>query len=88
MTHREIERAWTDRVYRASLSDAEFGAIPDHPAGAVELPDDSLIGVNGGTTTVPCTTAGTLTVILSCSINCDTVVSGTCRAGSIGCCSI
>ena len=86
MTHHQIERAWSDRLYRASLSDAERNALPDHPSGAVELPDDALADVGGGTgTTDPCIIVG-FTFALSCMPNCDTILRGTCGAFSLGCC--
>lgn len=87
MTHGEIERAWRDRHYRTALSPAKSAALPDHPSGVEELPDDLLDDVGGGGTTPICaiTTAPT-TVVLSCWINCDTVVRGTCGFFSVGCC--
>jgi mersacidin/lichenicidin family type 2 lantibiotic len=43
-----IIRAWKDEEYRLSLSEAERASLPDHPAGAIELPDALLDGVAGG----------------------------------------
>lgn len=83
MTSDEIARAWKDAKYRASLTDDERGELPEHPSGPIEIPDPLLDSVAGGTTGWPC---GTASVLMSCSINCDTVVRGTCGAFSIGCC--
>ena len=47
MTKRQIIRAWKDEDYRLSLSEAELSALPAHPAGFVELSDQSLGGVAG-----------------------------------------
>ena len=44
----DLIRAWKDAEYRASLSDAERAALPAHPAGLVELPDEDLATVAGG----------------------------------------
>jgi mersacidin/lichenicidin family type 2 lantibiotic len=44
----EIIRAWEDPDYRNSLSAAELAAMPDHPAGAIELTDAELGQVLGG----------------------------------------
>ena len=35
MSNLEIVRAWKDPQFRATLGDA----MPDHPAGQIELPD-------------------------------------------------
>lgn len=43
-----IVRAWKDEAYRHSLSEAELTALPQHPAGLVELTDGELAEVAGG----------------------------------------
>jgi mersacidin/lichenicidin family type 2 lantibiotic len=83
MTSHEIERAWKDGRYRASLTEAERQELPDHPSGLVEIPDPLLDSVAGGTSGFPC---GAASLLISCSINCDTVAAGTCHAFTIGCC--
>lgn len=85
MSSEQIERAWRDRSYRASLTDREREELPDHPSGPVEIPEGILDQIGGGTT-IPCFVGGTASVLASCSINCDTVVRGTCGAFSLGCC--
>lgn len=42
-----IIRAWEDPDFRSSLSPDELAALPDHPAGAIELTDAELGGVLG-----------------------------------------
>ena len=37
MTNRDIIRAWKDENYRSSLGAAERAALPENPAGLVEL---------------------------------------------------
>jgi mersacidin/lichenicidin family type 2 lantibiotic len=46
----EIVRAWKDAEYRQSLSAEEQALLPEHPAGSIELADEELPQVNGGTT--------------------------------------
>jgi mersacidin/lichenicidin family type 2 lantibiotic len=55
MSRETIIRAWKDEDYWLSLSEAERAAIPDSPIGEIELSDDDLIGVAGGTCTCHCT---------------------------------
>lgn len=45
----DIARAWRDEDYYLSLSPEERSQIPDHPAGLVEVSDDDLRHVAGGT---------------------------------------
>jgi mersacidin/lichenicidin family type 2 lantibiotic len=47
MTVDRIIRAWEDPEFRSSLSPDELAALPDHPAGAIELTDAELGGVLG-----------------------------------------
>jgi mersacidin/lichenicidin family type 2 lantibiotic len=51
----DIVRAWKDPLYRASLSPEELSMLPDNPAGVIELSDDRLKSVGGGS--IPQTTA-------------------------------
>jgi mersacidin/lichenicidin family type 2 lantibiotic len=44
----DIIRAWKDESYRASLSADERAAMPENPAGPVELTDMDLGAVAGG----------------------------------------
>ncbi len=43
----KIIRAWEDPEYRSSLSAAERAALPENPAGAIELTDAELGEVLG-----------------------------------------
>jgi mersacidin/lichenicidin family type 2 lantibiotic len=54
----DIVRAWKDPEYRRSLSAAEQTLVPAHPAGSIELADEDLPQVAGGT--------GTLLITLLC----------------------
>src|SRR5205809_1106476 len=48
MNRLDIVRAWKDEEYRSSLSDAERAALPENPAGMVEMHDAQLEGAAGG----------------------------------------
>jgi mersacidin/lichenicidin family type 2 lantibiotic len=56
MSTQNIIRAWKDKAYRESLSEAERALLPENPAGLIELTDADLDGVAGGITiqTTPC----------------------------------
>lgn len=41
-------RAWKDKSYRNSLSAEQKAAMPENPAGLVELPEDVVQSVSGG----------------------------------------
>jgi mersacidin/lichenicidin family type 2 lantibiotic len=43
----KIIRAWEDPEYRKSLTARELAALPENPAGAIELTDVELNGVLG-----------------------------------------
>lgn len=58
MTAFDIARAWKDGEYRQSLSIEEQALLPAHPAGSIELADEELNQVAGGT--------GTLLITLLC----------------------
>ena len=44
----KVIRAWEDPEYRNSLSAEELAALPENPAGAIELTDAELGEVLGG----------------------------------------
>ena len=48
MSSKNIIRAWKDAEYRASLSDAQRAALPENPAGLVELTDAEMDSLDGG----------------------------------------
>jgi mersacidin/lichenicidin family type 2 lantibiotic len=47
MSQQDIIRAWKDAEYRNSLSAAERAALPDNPAGLIELTPEELGAVAG-----------------------------------------
>ena len=44
----KVIRAWKDPEFRHNLSEEEQAALPENPAGAIELTDDELDAVAGG----------------------------------------
>jgi mersacidin/lichenicidin family type 2 lantibiotic len=48
-SHIDVIRAWKDPAYRASLSETERAALPENPAGTMDLTDAELGHVEGGT---------------------------------------
>jgi mersacidin/lichenicidin family type 2 lantibiotic len=44
----DIIRAWKDARYRSSLSAEERAAMPENPAGSIELDEEELDAVVGG----------------------------------------
>ncbi len=66
MSNEDIIRAWTDEEYRMSLSDAERAALPENPAGLIELDDIALANVSGG---VSYQFSGCVTCGLTCQVS-------------------
>lgn len=56
MNKTDVIRAWKDPFYRATLSEREQAALPQHPAGLTELSDEQL-RITGNAAVVPTTTA-------------------------------
>ncbi|MEU5052266.1 mersacidin/lichenicidin family type 2 lantibiotic [Streptomyces sp. NPDC021096] len=84
-----IARAWKDAAYRESLTAEERAALPANPAGVVELDDQDLMELGGGTTGLPC--AVTISICATSAYGCmtvnKTVCNGTCASGGTsGCC--
>jgi mersacidin/lichenicidin family type 2 lantibiotic len=47
MSTAQVIRAWRDPEYRATLSSEQLAALPSHPAGLIELSDDTLASAAG-----------------------------------------
>jgi len=66
MSNLDVIRAWKDPEYRDSLTAAEQAALPEHPAGLIELVDEELSSVNGAASyelaTYGCCTPHTVSV--------------------------
>jgi mersacidin/lichenicidin family type 2 lantibiotic len=64
MSKVDIIRAWKDEEYCESLSAAERSRVPQNPAGIIELTDQDLGHVEGGTISI---TLGCDSFITFCS---------------------
>ncbi|HTT70593.1 MAG TPA: mersacidin/lichenicidin family type 2 lantibiotic [Anaeromyxobacteraceae bacterium] len=53
MKPEQIIKAWKDENYRKSLSEAERAALPENPAGLIELSDAELGDIGGGARALP-----------------------------------
>jgi mersacidin/lichenicidin family type 2 lantibiotic len=43
----DLIRAWKDETYREGLTAEERRLLPENPAGAIELTEEELAGVDG-----------------------------------------
>jgi mersacidin/lichenicidin family type 2 lantibiotic len=83
MSEIDIVRAWRDEDYRLSLSDQDRAAVPESPAGVVDLSDLDLEGVAGGSVhfgTLGCC-GGLTTDYGLCSIKCTDICTIICSIG-------
>ena len=90
MDNKQIIRAWKDQEYRQSLGESERQLLPEHPAGLIDLSDESLRQVGGYTVGAICTAisvATAITAFFSCAPVCNETIGGTCRNFTSGCCS-
>lgn len=81
MAGNRIVRAWKSTKYRNSLSEDERSALPENPAGVVELTEDVIGGAEQETGSVCFTIGLTLTFCSPTGTAC-----GTCSFGTDGCC--
>ena len=51
MSLQEIIRAWKDPEYRATLSEKQRDQLPKHPAGIIEISEQELERIAGGSPT-------------------------------------
>ncbi len=62
MTQETVIRAWKDPMFRSTLTE-----VPASPAGMVELGEDEVTGLTGGTS-IPCSIMfATILVLNKCS---------------------
>jgi mersacidin/lichenicidin family type 2 lantibiotic len=61
MSEVNVLRAWRDAKYRRSLTAAQRAALPESPAGLVELSDEQLMSASGAAGGDTATTAPTCT---------------------------
>ena len=75
---KDVVRAWKDADYRESLSAEDRAALPNHPAGLVELSDaelESVLGANLNPNTTNCI-AHTVTGMEQCPITTNITLGG------------
>lgn len=90
MSPDNIIRTWKDNDYWKSLSADERAACPQNPAGMIELSDEELGDVGGGTTVTLDACCATIAISIGVSqlLECkDSILHGTCGAWTIGCCT-
>jgi mersacidin/lichenicidin family type 2 lantibiotic len=76
MNGEQIIRAWKEEDYRLGLSGEELSALPENPAGLVELADMELGNVAGQTLT-PCITI--VTPLLTPSVGTTYITYNSCE---------
>lgn len=67
------------------LRDEEKGNFRAHPAGFVDLSDESMDAVEGGTTW-PCLAIGTAVAVTIAYCGPNGTLIGSCKMGTRGCC--
>ncbi len=65
MTANEIVRSWKDEDYQSVYQGEAMTFMPSNPAGLIDLTDEELLGIDGGTTTIPCGRVASAAVGLS-----------------------
>lgn len=83
MSSHNIIRAWKDPAYRNSLSSAERAALPENPAGAIEISDADLGNIAGGRERAPETAICTYLCTLTCTCVCTGICSLIGRCGTL-----
>ena len=73
MTHEQIIRAWKDEDYRLGMSEGELSALPENPAGIVQLSDLEMGQVGGETGSICVIITATMDFICYPSMRCDTL---------------
>jgi mersacidin/lichenicidin family type 2 lantibiotic len=84
----EIIRYWKDEDFRQELSPERLAELPTNPAGLIELTDDDLGNADGGTTVTPdpCCFWISVSVAVTLAGPCTSVIHGSCKAVTVGCC--
>jgi mersacidin/lichenicidin family type 2 lantibiotic len=93
MNQDQIIRAWKDEDYRSTLSSTELSALPENPAGLVELNDRDIFAVNGQEEAVtPSLVLATLIAVgipigsVAVSVIVGSVANGSCQFYTYGKC--
>jgi mersacidin/lichenicidin family type 2 lantibiotic len=91
MTKDQVVRAWKDEDYRLGLSKSELSALPQNPAGLVELAEDEMLEARGRESFSLAITIALTIEIYSAIATCHAcpesiLVGGSCAYGTSGCC--
>jgi mersacidin/lichenicidin family type 2 lantibiotic len=81
MINEQIIRSWKDETYLLSLSSEERTYLPDTPVGLIELTDEELLGVDGGTTAPCIISAAKVTFYVSAAVSAITAAVYTATRG-------
>ena len=71
MKNDQIIRAWKDDEYRLSLGGDALSLLPKNPAGLMELTDDQLMDVDGGSTPICSLISAIASVVSAVSVTVD-----------------
>jgi mersacidin/lichenicidin family type 2 lantibiotic len=87
MSDLDIIRAWKDKTYRNSLNADQLAQLPENPAGAIELTDDELGNVDGGTTpSIIIISAWSVSAVLSWYVSWTLSYGQGTNGTALGCC--
>ncbi len=78
MSNIDVIRAWKDEAYRDSLTPDQLAALPENPAGFVELDDQALEIPVGGATEILWTFGCCITFPNCHTVACFTLCWGIC----------
>ena len=83
MNIQHIARAWRDDEFRAGLSAEALASLPDSPVGEIELHDEDLNEVLGGSLSEATIAVSVAITVVWCI---SEVSGGTCAVETQGCC--
>jgi mersacidin/lichenicidin family type 2 lantibiotic len=61
----EIVKSWKDEDYMNALSAAEQALLPENPVGLMELSDEDLLGINGGSAPMSVVVASAVSIAVT-----------------------
>lgn len=81
MSIENIINAWRDEEYRESLDDAQRAELPESPIGPIDLSEDELEDVDGGSQSI----LTAITIAVSVKLCVSLAIGGTCTVDGAGC---
>jgi mersacidin/lichenicidin family type 2 lantibiotic len=73
-----VIRSWKDEDFRDNLSYSEMAAVPENPAGPLELTDDQLMAMNGGANPETVMPSVVVVIVSVYSVETTLTISGEC----------